>query len=86
MVNGVRPHLCDPGDGAQVPAHLEESGRRWRGLTSEAGRTTLVHDEGFGFEETQQVWGFFTLTHSDLMKHTQQNSDSAEVKENNDND
>lgn len=64
------PHLSYSGDGAQVPSYLKESGWRRRGLTSEAGRTTLIHNEWFRFEETQQMWGFFTLAHSDLMTNT----------------
>lgn len=67
--SGKHPHLSDPGDGGQVPSNLKESGQRWRGLASEAGRTTLIYDEGFGFEETQQMGGFFTLAHSDLKPH-----------------
>lgn len=75
------PHLSYSGDGPQVPSNLKESGWRWRGLTSEAGRTTLIYNEGFRFEETQEMEGFFTLAHSHLTTHTQ-NSYEAHFKEN----
>lgn len=65
------PHLCNPGDGAQVPAHLEELNWRLRSLTSMAECTTLIYDEGLGTEETQQMWGLFTLADSDLRMHTE---------------
>lgn len=65
------PHLSYSGDGAQVPSYLKESGWRWGGLTSKAGCTTLIYNERFRFEETQQMRGFFTLAHSDLTTHTE---------------
>ncbi len=65
------PHLSYSGDGAQVPSYLKESCWRCGDLTSKAGCTALIHNEWFRFEETQQMWGLFTLAHSDLMTHTQ---------------
>lgn len=35
-------------------------------MTAQAGRAALIHNEGFRFKKTEQMWGFFTLRHSDL--------------------
>lgn len=59
-------YLSNPGDGTQVPSDLEESRRRWRRMIAQAGCAALIHNEGFGFKKTEQMWGFFTLRHSDL--------------------
>lgn len=59
-------YLSNPGDGAQVPSDLEESRRRWRRMIAQAGCAALIHNEGFRFKKTEQMWGFFTLRHSDL--------------------
>lgn len=67
---GRGSNLSYPGDGAQVPPDLEESGwRRWR-VDPQAGRAAPVHDQGFGVEEAQKVGWFFALTHSDLEEET----------------